>query len=449
MQETRIRVYLMKFRFLQQSGLALCCAALVSASHGTNWIMLQGAERPSAPTYRAFGFVGIDYQRTSDSPLPAGPWKGQSLVLNQIGPDLDDNEELQVTYARLGLRGRFAEGKFNYFLSPLAGKNGLSENGSPHIKFTDVSATLNLIPGARIRIGQFKQPGSEEGLQPAVLRDYVNLSNVGNQIVNERFFDSDGTPTDDANELDEPVSGFRDTGIQVFDAFNLNQWEHTYALMAGTGSGLALYNDFGSGRPDWYLYWSSELVFGGKGPRRQGLKLAGWYQNGEREIKTGAAQKIETFDRTRYGLGATYRRGPWRLAAEWVGADGMILNGTDAVAVPGSISTNPAGLTASFNVLPEEEADGWYLDAGYTFFEKLEARARYDRLNRGTENAANERQFDTVTVGATYRFNQHYRLLMDYQFRDVKAPRLAGKALPNQILKDVDDLFSIRFLASF
>jgi hypothetical protein len=371
------------------------------------------------------------------------------LVLNQIGPDLDDNEELQVTYARLGVRGRLADGRFNYFLSPLAGKNGLSENGSPHIKFTDVSATLNLVPGARIRIGQFKQPGSEEGLQPAVLRDYVNLSNVGNQIVNERFFDSDGTPTDDANELDEPVSGFRDTGIQVFDAFNLNQWEHTYALMAGTGSGLALYNDFGSGRPDWYLYWSSELVFGGKGPRRQGLKLAGWYQNGEREIKTGAAQKIETFDRTRYGLGATYRRGPWRLAAEWVGADGMILNGTDAVAVPGSISTNPAGLTASFNVLPEEEADGWYLDAGYTFFEKLEARARYDRLNRGTENAANERQFDTVTVGATYRFNQHYRLLMDYQFRDVKAPRLAGKALPNQILKDVDDLFSIRFLASF
>jgi hypothetical protein len=416
--------------------------------------MLQGTERPSAPAYRAFGFVGIDYQRTSDSPLPAGPWAGQPMVLNQIAPNLDDAEELQVSFARLGVRGQLAEGRLNYFLSPLAGNNGLSKNGTPNIKFTDVSATLNLIPGARIRVGQFKQPGSEEGLQPAVLRDYINLSNVGNQIVNERFFDSDGTPTDDANELDVPVSGFRDTGIQVFDAFNTDQWEHTYALMAGTGSGLALYNDSGSGRPDWYLYWSSELVFGGKGPRRQGLKLTGWYQDGEREIKTGAAQNTGTFDRTRYGVGATFRRGPWRLAGEWIGADGMIFNGTDAVAVPGAISTNtvappPPGSTASFNVLPEEEADGWYLDAGYTFFDRLEARARYDRLNRGTENAANERQFDTVTLGATYRFNRHYRLLVDYQFRDAEAPRLPASALPNQILKDVDDLFSIRFLASF
>jgi len=30
-----------------------------------------------------------------------------------------------------------------------------------------------LIPYARIRLGQFRQPGSEESLQPAVLRDYI------------------------------------------------------------------------------------------------------------------------------------------------------------------------------------------------------------------------------------------------------------------------------------
>jgi hypothetical protein len=432
---------------LKLSGLALCCAAVTSTVQATNWLMLQGTERPSAPTYRPFGFVGVDYQRTSGSPLPAGPFQGQRMVLNQIPPNLEDNDELQVSFARLGVRGQFADGKVNYFLSPLAGNNGLSKNGTPHVKFTDVSATLNLIPGARVRIGQFKQPGSEEGLQPAFLRDYVNLSNVGNQIVNERFFDSDGRPTDSANELDAPVSGFRDTGIQVFDAFKTEKWEHTYALMAGTGSGLALYNDSGSGTPDWYLYWSSELVFDGKGPRRQGLKLSGWYQDGEREIRTGLAQDLNTFDRTRYGVAATYRRGPWRLAGEWIKAEGMIFNGTDAVAVPGSISGG--GAVASFNVLPDEEADGWYLDAGYTFFNKLEARVRYDTLNRGTENAANERRFDTVTLGASYRFNKNYRVMMDYQFRDVEAPRLAPTATPNQILGNVDDLLSVRFLASF
>ena len=181
------------------------------------------------------------------------------MALNQIGPDLDDGEELQVSFARVGIRGQLADGRFNYFVSPLAGNNGISKNGTPNIKFTDVSGTIKLIPHARVRIGQFKQPGTEEGLQPALLRDYVNLSNVGNQIVNERFFDSDGTPTNDANELDAPVSGFRDTGVQVFDAFRTGQWEHTYALMAGPGSGLAIYNGSGSGKPDWYLYWSSEL----------------------------------------------------------------------------------------------------------------------------------------------------------------------------------------------
>jgi hypothetical protein len=416
--------------------------------------MLQGTEPAQAPALRAFGLIGIDYQRTSDSPLAAGPWKGRPSVLNQIGPELEDAKELQVSLLRLGVRGRLAEGRVNYWVSPLAGSNAISKNGTPNVKFTDVSATLNLIPHARIRVGQFKQPGSEEGLQPARLRNYVNPTNVGSQIVNERFLDSDGAPTDDANEPDVPVSGFRDTGVQVFDAFNTSQWEHTYAIMAGTGSGLAIYNGSGSGRPDWYLHWSSELVFGGKGPSRQGLKLSGWYQDGEREIRAGPAQTKETFDRTRYGFAATLRRGPWRAAGEWIKADGMIFNGTDGAAVPGAISTNPVpppppGSTASFNVLPDEEADGWYLDVGYKLFEQFELNARYDRLNRGTREALNERRFETLTLGATYRFNKHYRLLANYQFRDVEAPRLPSSAVTNQILDDVDDLFSVRFLASF
>jgi len=66
--------------------------------------------------------------------------------------------------------------------------------------------------------------------------------------------------------FDGPLSGWRDTGIQVFDAFNTGPWEHTYALMLGTGTGLEIYNGSGSGRPDWHLYWSSELIFSGKEP---------------------------------------------------------------------------------------------------------------------------------------------------------------------------------------
>jgi hypothetical protein len=433
---------------LPRAAIVLVVAFSSSSAFATNWLMIQGTEPKNAPAYRSFGFVGIDHQQTRGEELPAGPWKGQPTVLNQIPPKLEDSSVFQFSYARLGVRGRLLHGKLNYWVSPLAGENGISQNGTPTVKFTDVSATFSLIPHARIRIGQFKYPGSEEGLQPAVLRDYINPTAVGAQLVNERPLDSDGLPVDDSNALTSPMSGWRDTGIQVFDAFKTDRWEHTYAVMAGTGSGLAIYNGTGSGTPDWYLYWSSERLFGGKGPMREGFKLSGWYQTGKRDLRVGADQTKRRFDRTRYGVGATFRKGPWRAAGEWIKGDGMIFNGTDGVAVPGSISNN-GRLVASYNVLPENEADGWYLDAGYTLFEKWELRARYDRLNRGTDSRETERRFETLTLGTTYRFNKHVRLLVDYQFRDFEAPGMPGSAVPNQILADVDDVFAARVWARF
>jgi len=139
--------------------------------------MSQGTEPATAPAYRPLGFIGIEYQQTDDSRIAAGPFKGQPLAPNRIGPRLEGASKLQISHVRLGLRGRLLAGKLNYLISPLAGDNGLSRNGSPNVKFTDLSATLNLIPHARIRIGQFKQPGSEEGLQPVFLRDYTLIIN--------------------------------------------------------------------------------------------------------------------------------------------------------------------------------------------------------------------------------------------------------------------------------
>lgn len=438
-------------RTRRRPGRVLLATIAVLACHqvqAANWVMLLGTEPPSAPAYRPFGFIGVDYQQTQGTDLPAGPWEGQPMVLNQIPPNLDTDSTLQFSFVRLGLRGRLLDGKLNYWVSPLAGDNPISQNGTPNVKFTDVSATASLIPYARIRIGQFKYPGSEEGMQPTVLRDYISPTAVNAQLVNERPLDSDGLPPDDANDLTGPVSGWRDTGIQLFDAFKTGDWEHTYAVMAGAGSGLAIYNGTGSGTPDWWLYWSSEWVFGGKGPFRDGLKLTGWYQTGERELRAGPEQTKQTFDRTRWGLGTTFRRGPWRAAAEWIKGDGMIFNGTDAVAVPGAISNNGMRV-ASYNVLPENEADGWYLDAGYTLFDKWELRARWDRLNRGTDSDITERRFETLTLGTTYRFNKHVRVLIDYQFRDFKAPGLPGAAMPNVILDDVDNVFAARVWARF
>ncbi len=79
----------------------------------TNWIMRQGTEPATAPASKAFGFIGIDPQQTRGSPLTAGPWQGQSMVLNQIPPKFEENSVLQFSHARLGVRGRLLDGKLN------------------------------------------------------------------------------------------------------------------------------------------------------------------------------------------------------------------------------------------------------------------------------------------------------------------------------------------------
>lgn len=417
-------------------------------AHAINWVMLQGTEPAKAPAVRAFGFIAIDAQGTNGHALPAGPWQGQALAMNQLPPRLNEHQDLRISHARLGVRGRLLDGNINYWISPMAGENPISSNGTPNLKLTDISLTLNWIPHARLRLGQFFSPGSEEGITQVLLRHYINPSMVGSQIVNELPFETDGTPRDQANRPSGPASGWRQSGLQLFDAFRTGDWEHTYALMASTGSGLAIYNGLGTGRPDWHLYWSSELVFGGSGLGREGWKLFGWSQSGERELRVGQTQTARTFTRNRYGLGSTFERGSWRAGAEWIGADGMIPNGTDGSAVPGAVS-NDGRWIASYNVLPEARAEGWYLDVGYRLLEQLELRARYDRLDRGVDRVLDERRFETVTLGLTYRFNPHLKILADYQFRSIEAPLLADTAVPNQILDAVDDLVAVRLFASF
>lgn len=126
----------------------------------------------------------------------------------------------------------------------------------------------------------------------------------------------------------------------------------------------------------------------------------------------------------------------------------MIFKGTNGGVVPGILSNN-GKLVASFNVLPDDAADGWYLDGGYTLFDKWELRARYDRLNRGTDSKDIERRFETFTLGVTYRHNRQVRVLADYAFRAIDAPGLSSGDTPNQILSEVDDIFCVKVWVRF
>jgi predicted porin len=217
--------------------------------------------------------------------------------------------------------------------------------------------------------------------------------------------------------------------------------------MIGNGNGISRGDN--NEDKDLYLYWSSEWVFGGKGGRRQGWKLYAWEQTGKRTIldETVSSTDTQNYDRTRWGVGTTFRKSKYRAAFEYIAADGMIQNGTDGAAVAGT--TNAGGAVASWNMLPEDKADGMYLDFGFLVIPSLELDVRYDVLNRATDVATNERKFETWTLGAQYFFNKKTRMILNYEFRSAEAPNLPGSHPANQILDGIDDRASLQVLAVF
>lgn len=436
-----------KYKLLTLSA-GLCSALLFNSAHAANWLMLQGTEpADAAPRAKVWGFIQAQYQKDNSDPNAAGQYVPPKLV----GPQLTSQKQFNVNRARIGVRGTGfpLDANINYFFLAEFGTNGITngQNASGHV--TDASITLNEIPGARIRAGLFKYPGAEEGLQAIHVFDYINFTTVSNQLLLERFpnksFTYENSPTtlptqNGMGAFDKPVGAFRDVGVQVFDTFKVNNWEHSYAVMVGNGEGLNggdTDNNF-----DTYLYWSSELVFGGKGPRREGLKLFAWSQDGKRLLDntpcavptscTSADYDPKEYDRKRSGFGIKYLRKPYRVTVEYMKGEGMIFVGPDkptfdvnTVSKPGGVSTN-------------SKASGYYVDGGwYIPNSKWEIDLRYDVYNR-MEDDKFEFQFKTMTYGFQYHFNKKTHLTVDYADRKFEAVNFASGAGPNDNLDGVD-----------
>lgn len=416
---------------LLAAGIAGCL--LTQTAYSANWLMLQGTEtarQGEAPRAHLWGFIQAQYQYDNSDPNPAGGYVPPKL----IGPNLDDQDGFNVNRARIGVRGTGfpLDSKVNYFILAEFGNNGITY-GDDGKHLTDASVTLNHIPGARVRMGQFKYPGAEEGLQAIHVFDYINFTSVTNQLLLERFPNPDGsdtnkgatpTPNAEMNRYSQSVGAFRDVGIQVFDTFKASNWEHSYAIMVGNGNGINRGDN--DSNKDVYVYWSSEMVFGGKGGRREGWKTFAWYQDGKR---TNAYDPTQEQDRTRYGVGTKYLKKPFRVTAEYIEGEGMIFQGQHR---PQHIFNN-------------EEANGGYIEGGwYIGNTNLELDLRYDTYTRGENHpnsAANdESTADTVTVGAQYHFNKKTRVNMEYASRDYKS----DTAIVNTQQEGVDGRFAIQ-----
>jgi hypothetical protein len=431
-------------KVLIAAGLVNCL--LFSPVYAANWLMLQGTEPDSsAPRAKLWGFIQAQYQK-DNSASNGGTYVPPKL----IGPNLTSQEQFNINRARIGVRGTGfpLDGKVNYFFLAEFGNNGITAPGDRNVRVTDASITLNQIEGARVRFGLFKTPGFEEGLQAIHVFDYINFTTVANQLMLERFpVRGVGTnlppitlpaPAATLGAFDRSVGAFRDVGIQVFNTFNVGDWEHSYAIMYGNGNGL----NFGDNddNKETYLYWSSEQVYKGKGGRRQGLKLFAWNQSGKRYLDAGSGSAEH--DRDRSGFGFKFLKKPWRVSAEYLKGEGMIFQGPDKA----TFDLNGAGANGDG---ADGKADGYYVEGGwYIPGTKWEIDLRHDIYNRLTGDQF-EVKFTTTTFGAQYHINKKTRVNMEFSDREAEAVNFAATAGPNGNLSGVGGRFALQLTHIF
>lgn len=445
-------------------ALAATCTAMlggvsgvVTTANAANWLMLQGTERAdAAPRAKVWGFIQAKYEDNSSSPRDSN---GVLVPPKLVGPALTSQSTFAINRARIGVRGQGMplDGKVNYFFLAEFGNNGITNVGNTFAKVTDASVTLNHIDGARVRLGLFKTPGSEEVYQGIAIFDYINFTNFANQQLIERSPNDVYTANpaeatlnegNNINTFTKSVSAARDTGIQIFDTFKDGKWEHSYSVMIGNGNGLNM-ND-NDDNQDTYLYWSSEQVFGGKGPRRTGVKYYAWSQTGTRLLDNtdDSTHNPVEFDRKRSGIGMKYLDKSFRVTFEYAKADGMIWLGPHAPTFDMNAAA-PAGNGE------EGEASAWQVDVGYFIpNSKWELDARYDVYNRlendtvfpGGPNVGKgfETEWTTLTLGAQYHFNKKTRFTLNYAMRDVTAVDFADGAGPNANLDGIDDILAMQ-----
>jgi hypothetical protein len=430
-----------------------------ATAQAANWLMLQGTEPAgAAERARLWGFIQVQYQKDFSDANAGGAYIPPKL----IGPDLDSQSAFNVNRARIGVRGSNfpLDSNTNYFLLLEMGNNGITAPGNSFAKATDASVTFSHIPGARIRAGLFKYPGAEEGLQAIHVFDYINFTKVTNEMLLERFPNQAYTPdipaqplptTTSLNGFEEGVGAFRDVGVQVFDTFNMGankDWELAYALMVGNGNGLN-FSDTNDDK-DVYLYVSAEKVFGGKGPRREGMKFWAWRQDGKRtaDLTDDSTANPVEYDRERSGVGFKYLKKPYRVTAEYMRGKGMIFVGPNN---PNFDFTGAAdGDPTAANSGAFAKSDGWYVEGGwYIPGTNWELDVRYDYYNRLKNSSKFEFDRRRWTLGTQYHFNKKTRVAVNYEMNDDEAPGFAAGAGPNGNLEGLDNRIAVQLTAIF
>jgi hypothetical protein len=387
-----------------------------------------------------WGFIQVGYQKDYGTIVDKSGTNKTPFVM--IAPNLDSQSGFEVNRARLAVRGMIdKENQFNYFFMTEFGENGItSPAGHPsNNHLTDASITYRGLPYLNVRAGQFKYPGSEEGMRAVFASEYRNFTTASSQLLLERFIPNNsqniegvyqGTP-------EQSVGAYRDRGVELFNTLHI-QKDITLSLagMLGNGTGLSSTNT--SGQLTYYAYLASEYLFHqGKGYFTESLKGFIWYQNGKRQLNN------TDYTRERYGAGLDYFHNGLRIDIEYIKAKGMIYNGAKDISGDSDSTDWQYQIAADKN----NAADGAYISTQYYIIpHKVEILARYDYLNRLINSFMGERDFTTTTIGLSYHFKGSNRIDLNYAFRDITAPH---NDIAQDILDNTDNLLSLQATLKF
>ena len=414
---------------------------VVLSLDSADWLYLSGTEKASVKRIHFWGFVQAGYQNDNGSIFEKNGINKTPFVM--LPPNLDRQSSFELNRARLAVRGKIDDNNlFNYFIMTEFGQNGITQPAghTTNNYLTDASITYRGLGYCNIRLGQFKYPGSEEGMRAVFATEYRNFTAAGNQLLLERFLPNSAKETAPGIYQAAPtesVGAFRDRGIELFYTVAVAKKMHvSFAGMVGSGTGLSSSN--ASHKPTYYAYLASEYLFGKvKGYLSESLKAFVWYQKGTRRLHN------TNYMRERYGLGIDYFHNGLRIDIEYIKARGMIYNGAkDVDTLPNSVNWEYVIAADADNV-----ADGGYISGQYYLIaKKLEFLARYDYLNRLTNSSSARRDFKTTTVGLSYHFKGATRIDLNYAFREIKAP---GNRSAQDVLDNCGNLLSIQATLKF
>jgi len=203
---------MMKFIFLLLS---------ISYVYSADWLMIQGTQKSTTKNHNLWGFGQLRYTHNGGDIVEANGINKTPFSLNN--PDLQKQETFILSRLRVGLRGRLDDkNKINYFILTEFGENGITDplGYRQHSYLTDLSVTFRYLP-VNIRVGQYKYPGSEEGLMARFTSPFIQFTTVSNQMMLERYISPQSVNgTTYLGVASHSVGAYRDSGIQLFQQIN-------------------------------------------------------------------------------------------------------------------------------------------------------------------------------------------------------------------------------------